>query len=78
MDKTKMDNTKTKTKMDNTKPKPKPRWFSGPIFPKYNDPKPANFEYKPIEKLHGGMIYLEKSNYALVKPAKFKIDGCVC
>ena len=46
-----MDNTKTKTKMDNTKPKPKPRWFSGPIFPKYNDPKPANFEYKPMEKL---------------------------
>ena len=72
-----------KTKIDYIKPKidyikPKPRWFSGPMFPKYNDPKPANFEYKPIEKLHGGMIYLEKSNYALVKPAKFKIDGCVC
>lgn len=53
--------------------KSRPRWFTGIIKPKYNDPIPTNFLDKPKEKIIKPkvpwIIYIGKSN------KMFKLDS---
>lgn len=57
----------------------KPRWFNGPIKPKYVDPGPANFLIKPIEKIIKPKIpwitYIGKSNKMFKLESLFQLHN---